>query len=121
MSITSTSKIFSVNDSEYGYCCGSFRPVSSGSTIAMYVPKLMGAINATGGDNIVINNLIANASDCRPTFSTYVRRSKAFSPILKDNCNWLNKVNGDGVVPAGTMFTIEFVNGNIDAAYVTTK
>ena len=44
MSITGFSKIFSVNDSEYGYAKYGFMPGPSGMKIDVYVPKLMGAI-----------------------------------------------------------------------------
>lgn len=119
--MTSFNKVFSVDAQEYGYSCGSFSPVSSGSSIPVYVPKLMGGITATGTDTISTNALFDNASDCKPVFNTKVNRTKSFNATVKQNCNWLDKVNSAGVVPSGTMFTVEFLNGNISSPYVTTK
>lgn len=121
MSITNRDKVFDVNDSEYGYTVSTFRPVASGSKINLYVPKIMGAITDTGIGTIAINGLFANDKSCKPTFATKVLRSKSFAVTLKDNCNWLDKVNGSGVVPSGTMFTVEFLNGSIAEPYATTK
>lgn len=121
MSMTSTDKIFNVNEQEYGYCCNSFKPVASGNSIAMYVPKLMGNIKSVTPETIVINNLFDNANDCKPVFAKKVTKSKSLMALLKENCNWLDKVTGSGIVPKGTMFTIEFLNGCISNPYVTTK
>ena len=121
MSITNRDKIFNVNESEYGYSVSAFKPVPSGSKITLYVPKIMGAITDTGTGSIVINGLIANDKACKPVFATKVSRSKAFSVTIKENCNWMDKISGSGVVPKGTMFNVEFLNGNILEPYATTK
>ena len=121
MAITGTDKIFSVNDSEYGYTIKDEKPVASGGSIDIYVPKLMGDIDKVTPETINIDKLFDNASDCKPSFSTRVSRMKSFKPVLKSNCNWIEKINSKGVIPKGTMFTIEFLNGNIATPYLTTK
>lgn len=127
MSMTSTDKIFNVNEQEYGFCINSFKPVASGNTIDMYIPKLMGGMSSSSEnksitpENVAINNLFDNARECKPTFSNKIIKANSLSVVLKDNCNWLNKVSSSGIVPRWTMFTIEFLNGCISRPYVTTK
>ena len=121
MSLTNMDRIFEVNESEYGYSAGAFRPTASGRSIPLYIPKLMGAITSIGPESIIINGLFANAKECKPLFATKVNRSKSISVIVKENCNWLDKVNSSGIVPSGSMFNVEFLNGNISTPYATTK
>jgi tricorn protease-like protein len=121
MSITGFNKIFTVESSEYGYAASSFKPVHSGKNISIYVPKIMGAITGTGKDTIVANKMFDNDDACKITYSKTVNRAKAFSPTVDTNCNWLDKLNSAGLVPKGTRFNVEFLNGNIATPYVTTK
>lgn len=121
MSITGTSKIFQVEDGEYGYNVGSIKPVPSGHTVNMYIPKIMGAIESTGVETISINNLFDNDSQCRPTFSTRVYKTKSIPVKIKENCNWLDKVTAEGYVPSNSMFIVEFLNGDISSPYATSK
>ena len=60
MAITGTDKIFSVNDSEYGYTIKDEKPVASGGSIDIYVPKLMGDIDKVTPETINIDKLFDN-------------------------------------------------------------
>lgn len=120
MSITSTDKIYNVGESEIAYG-GGFYPPKSGGMISVYVPRLMGAIKSTGKESIKINNLFANAPECKPAFNTSVTIVKTMPARVRENCNWLDKLAGNGKVKANSQFTIEFLNGNITEANITTK
>ena len=121
MSITSTDKIFEVADSEYAYNVKAFKPVCSGKTLSIHVPKIMGSITLEGNQSIVVNGLFDNATACKPTYATKVKCIKAITATLKENCNWLDKVNSSGTVPKNSMFNVEFLNNNIQTPYITTK
>ena len=121
MSLTGFNKIFEVNESEYAYNPTAYKPVAGGKTITLYVPKLMGAITSIGSENIIINGLFDNAKECMPVYNKKVTKSKSFSPTVKDNCNWLDKLTSGGYIPANSRFTVEFLNGNIATPVVTTK
>lgn len=121
MSITNFEKIFIVGENEYGYSSDKFLPIPSGKTINMYVPKLMGAITSIGTESITINGLFANDAECKPTYTTKVKKTNYMAVKLKDNCNWLNKINSDGYIEKGTKFTVEFLNANIASPFTTTK
>jgi hypothetical protein len=121
MSITSTDKIFSVNDSEYGYAVDSFHPVSAGKTINLYVPKIMGDLIKDGSETISTSKIFDNASDCKPVYATKVQKIKSLPVTVKENCNWLDKLNSKGYIPKDSMFVVEFLNGNISTPYATTK
>lgn len=120
MSITALKKVFNVGESEYAYLAEATAPTSTGK-VSLHIPKLMGNLNGEGPDTINTSGLFANSKECMPVFSTKVTRVKSIRAQVKKNCNWLGKVNSAGVVPAGTQFIVEFLNGNIASPYVTTK
>ena len=48
--------------------------------------------------------------------------TKDFIPVtMRDNQTWTDKLNPEGLVEKDTMFTVEFLNGNIAKPYATTK
>ena len=121
MALTGFSRVFEVEDTEYGYNTEDFVPVAAGETIKMWVPKIMGTINGIGSDKVGNNGMFDNAPDCKPSYSTTVGRQNYLSIPLKDNQIWREKVWPDGLVHKHTMFVIEFLNGNVHKRYTTTK
>ena len=121
MSLTSNKKIFEVNESEYGYNRYGFTPGPVGMNIDVYVPKLTGTIVDEGYKFIKSNKLFINSDECPVKYNDNIYLTKSFYAKLKDNCSWMGKMNSVGIVPANTKFVIEFVNGNIKEAYLTTK
>ena len=121
MSLTSLDKIFTVEEQEYGFAAESFRPVASDGKMKVYIPKLMGDIRKVGSEGLVTNSLFDNATECKPIYKTTVCHSNQLEVTIKSNCNWLDKVDENGIVPKGTVFNIEFLNKNISEPYATTK
>lgn len=119
--LTSNAKIFDVNEMEYAYAAEDFRPVCADNTIGVFVPKIMGDIQKTGTDTININGLFDNDSSCKPAFETKVTLTDVLQVLIKENCNWLDKLTDEGMVPKDSMFNVEFVNCNILEPYATTK
>lgn len=126
MSLTGFGKVFDVNDSEYAYITSRVRPVAGKKTLNFYVPKIMGAIvgvepGKTCKENIVINKLFDNDQKCMPTYAKQVTRAKSFAATVKENCNWMDKLDKSGYIPKDTQFIVEFLNGNISTPVITTK
>lgn len=118
MSITSTNKIFNLTNEQYGYNVKTFRPIPAGSTIEMFIPTLMGTITKTGTDTIVINSLFDN--EIKPNVSTKVKLAKSIKVTLRDNCQWMDKVDGSNQIPKGSKFYINFLDGDIQRPTTTT-
>lgn len=121
MAITSTKKIFIVNDEEYGFAAGDQTPMAGGKSISLTCPKITGAISGTGPDTNNADSIFDNDPACKPTFAKKVNRAGAISVELEKNGMWLAKLNGAGKIPNGTRFTVHFLNGNITKPYATTR
>ena len=113
MAITGLRNFFKVDLIEYGYAAQDFAPVSVGEKVPIYIPKLMGNIKFTGKDSISINNLFDNSKKCRPNIDTKINITNYAMLTVDKNMVWSDKVNKNGIVPKGTRFHVEFINGNI--------
>lgn len=121
MAITRFDRVFSVDNYEYGYTVEDCKPVKYGGYLKLYVPKLMGTINFTGVDFVKGNQLIVNSRECRPDIDKKIRLDKYMNVQVRCNDGWENKVNEDGIIPKNTEFIVEFINGNIQRPFTTTK
>lgn len=120
--ITELGRIFNVENSEYGYTIEDIEPVKLGECINLYVPKLMGAIDCEAGTyNIITNKLFKNARECRPNIDKRITLLNSIPVEMKSSTGWETKVNENGIVPKGTRFIVEYINGNIQNPIVTTK
>lgn len=121
MAITGFDSVFSVDNYEYGYTVEDCMPVKYGEYLKLYVPKLMGAITFTGKDFIKANQLIVNSKECWPDISKKIQLEKYMNVQVRCNDGWENKVNENGIIPKNTEFIVEFINGNIQRPFTTTK
>ena len=121
MAITGFNRVFPVDNCEYGYTVEDCLPVKYGEYIKLYVPKLMGAITFTGTDFVKSHQLIVNSRDCKPDIDSRIRLEKYMNVQVRSNDGWENKVNSDGIIPKNTEFIVEFINGNIQRPFTTTK
>lgn len=122
MAITDFTKIFHVQNSEYGYTIEDCSPVKYGESIKLYIPKLMGAISSNVGiEPISSSNFFSNSIDCRPSIMKKVELTKYIEVPVRSSSGWENKVNENGIIPKGTMFIVEFINSNIQKPFTTTK
>lgn len=121
MAITGFNRIFPVDNCEYGYTVEDCLPVKYGECIKLYVPKLMGAITFTGTDFVKSNQLIVNSRDCKPDIDSRIRLEKYMNVQVRSNDGWENKVDNNGIIPKNTEFIVEFINGNIQRPFTTTK
>lgn len=121
MSITDFSKIFHIQNSEYGYTIEDCQPVKYGECIKLYIPKLMGAINTVGIESISSSNFFSNTLECRPSVIKKVQLINYIDVPVRSSVGWENKTNENGIIPKGTMFIVEFINGNIQKPFTTTK
>lgn len=119
--ISGFSKIFQVENSEYGYAAEDFLPVKYGEYISLYIPKLTGAINEVGIESINMKNIISNSSECMPRISTKIAITNSINVMVRSYGGWETKVDKNGIVKKGTPFIVEFINGDIQNPYVTTK
>lgn len=118
MSITNTATIFKTNDNEYGYAIEKFAPVPAGATFKLFIPKVMGS-KSKGKESFSAKSIFAN--EVKPSCKSSVM-TKDFIPVtMRDNQTWTDKLNPEGLVEKDTMFTVEFLNGNIAKPYATTK
>ena len=113
MAITGLRNFFKVELIEYGYAAKDFVPVSAGGKVPIYIPKLMGNIKFTGKDSISINNLFDNSKKCKPTITTKINVTNYAMITVDKNMSWHDKINANGIVPKGTKFHVEFINGDI--------
>ena len=81
----------------------------------------MGALTATGTANITGNKLFANGKECKINFNKSIKFGKSFTVELQDSNTWIDKIDKDGNVVKGKKFTVDFINGNIQYPYATTK
>lgn len=121
MAMTSFSKIFDVDNCEYGYTVEDCEPVPYGGYIKLFIPKLMGAIDFTGVDYTKPNQIFKNDSECRPDVEKRVRIERYMDVQVRSNDGWENKINDNGIIPKNTEFIVEFINGNIQRPFTTTK
>lgn len=118
MAITSTATIFKTNDNEYGYTIEKCSPVPSGSKIKLFIPKVMGS-QSKGKETFSANGLFANEQ--KPSCKNYVKKIDYIPVTMRDNQTWTDKLNNEGKIEKNTMFTVEFLNGNVSKPYATTK
>ena len=102
MSTTGFDMIYSIDNQEYGFVPENFKPMRRQERITLVVPRIMSSLTATGTGNITANKLFANDSECKIN-------------------TWMDKINSDGEVEEGRKFTVDFINGNIQYPYATTK
>ena len=121
MAITGTTNVFPINESENAFAAEAFKPVASSHTIQILVPKVTGNITETGVASVNAQNIFDNEASCRPVPAGTINRKKSITAKVKENVIWLDKLTAGGVVPAGSSFNVEFVNGNITNPQVTTK
>lgn len=118
MSITNTSTIFKTNDNEYGYAVKKFAPVPSGGKIKLFIPKVMGS-KSKGKETFSAKSIFAN--EVKPSCKNFVMTKDYIPVTMRDNQTWTDKLNSEGLIDKDTMFTVEFLNGNIAKPYATTK
>lgn len=121
MSITGFDMIYSIDNQEYGYVPEDFKPKRRQERISLVVPRIMGALTATGTANITGNKLFVNGKECKINFNKSIKFGKAFTVELQDSNTWIDKIDKDGNVVKGKKFTVDFINGNIQYPYATTK
>lgn len=121
MAITNFDKVFTVENYEYGFAVEDFAPVNSGDYIKLYIPKLMGNINYTGSDTVNVNGVIINSKVSKLKYSNKVMNLDYIPVKVIGVTDWSDKIHGDGLIHKGEKFIVEFINGNIQTPYVTTK
>ena len=121
MALSGPDNLFPLNESEYAYAYEAFKPVASGKTIKITVPKVTGNITQTGKISIRLSNTFVNASACKFTYTSKVTLINYISATVKENCNWLDKLNTKGLVPKDAKFNVEFVNGSVTNPRVLTS
>lgn len=119
--ITNRDKLYDIDEEEYGRPRLPFKPVASGKTIELNVPKVTGNIAEIGNTPVNGQNIFINAPDCKPLYERKVIRKNTISATMKQNCVWLDKLNGAGVVPITSLFVVEFTNRSLTSPYATTK
>lgn len=120
MSMTSTQKIFEVENSEYGYADEQL-PVAGTDSIGLRIPKIMGNLSGTGPDNNAADGIFDNDPACKPSFAKKVMRAKVLNVPLEKNGLWLAHLNGGAKIPKDAKFRIHFINKNIHNPYATTS
>ena len=119
---SSTDRVFEANDTEYGYLLKEMEPPDAGGTLLLNVPKIVGMLNATSGIlNVNGNSMFDNASDCKINYSKTLKLGAGIEAVVRDNQIWKDKLNSQGRIPRGTMFAVEFIDGAVQHAYVTSK
>ena len=121
MSTTGFDMIYSIDNQEYGFVPENFKPMRRQERITLVVPRIMSSLTATGTGNITTNKLFANDSECKINNQKSVKPAKAFTVEMQDSNTWMDKINSDGEVEKGRKFTVDFINGNIQYPYATTK
>lgn len=115
---------FKLDDNEYCYNI-STSPVSPGSSMKMYVPKLMNEIGFGSGSSssvaFNINGIFVNAPEC-PHNSGNMLTSQTYLnfELLHNVCKWDHLLSG-GKVPSNTQFICHMMNGNVDRRYFSTN
>lgn len=121
MSITNISKVFEVNSIEYGFLTKDILPVSTGESIPVTIPKLMGKLEPKGTESLVCSGIFANDKECRPVYEKTVKKLDELLVPVKSNCNMEHLVSTkDNKIPKDTRYLIEFTNKNIGLPRVTT-
>ena len=116
--LTGTSKIFELEDNQYGYNIERCNPTPFGGYMKMYIPKIMGQ-RSKGTESFSGKSIFAN--EVKPSCaSTISKRDYVLVPRLA-NQTWSDKLDNEGKVPKWTKHTIEFLNGNVSKPYMTTK
>ena len=119
--ITNRDILYNVDEEEYAHPRKAFKPVAGGKTIELNVPKITGNITEVGNTPVNGNNIFVNSPECKPIFEKKVNRKNTISAIVKENCIWLDKLTGSGLVPASSLFVVEFTNKSLTCPYATTK
>lgn len=121
MAMTSFDRIFNVESCEYGYTVEDCYPVEYGGYIKLYIPKLMGVLSFSGLDYLKYNQIFKNNSNCKPLVDKNVRLTDYLNVPVRSSGGWESKINDNGIIPKNTEFIVEFINGNIQRPFTTTK
>ena len=119
--VTNLDPIFNVEEEEYALSRVAFKPVPSGTKIQLNVPKVTGNITEIGVAPVNGQNIFINSPECKPVIQKKVMRKNTISAIVKENCIWLDKLNSAGLIPAGSLFVVEFTNCSLIDPFATTK
>lgn len=120
--LTSMDPIFQTNDTEYGYLLEESPIPSAGDTLSLNVPKVVGMLQQTKGKVTVNGNgLFDNSSECEISYAKSLSVTEGVKAVVRDNQTWDDKKNARGNISKSMMFTVEFIDGNLQYAYVTSK
>lgn len=121
MSITRNDKVFKISDTEYGYALKKFRPVTTGKTVEVLIPALTGTLASHKPKALKTKGLFANSKKCKVKAAKKVKRAKAVTVKVGTRCSWLGKIDKKGFVKKDTELLVEFNNGDINSAEITTR
>lgn len=115
---------FKLDANEYCYNI-STSPVSPGSTMKMYAPKLMNEIGFGEAKTIPVtfntNGIFANAPDCpHNSGSSLTSQTYLDFELLHNVCDWEHLLSS-GRVPKHTQFICHIMNGNVDRRFFSTN
>ncbi len=117
MSITTTDKIFIVDDEEYGFSYET--QLFNAETLKMVIPKTTGSLSGTKLDSISADRIFDNDKACKPTYSKKVNRGDYVTVHIDRSGNWITRLIADRKIPKGAKFSVHFVNGDLQRQFVT--
>ena len=104
-------------ESEFGYAYEDFYPVPSGETIKLTVPRITGTVQDVGINMGVSGGCYEN----KPPYNKIITGIDYINATMKENCDWLDKLNNKGIIEKGYQFVVDFENANPTEPYATTK
>lgn len=119
MAITKLQTQKFIDTVEQGVTCQTQSPVNPGSSMPIYIPKLMPYITkgnprvqsvVTNGNMIFVNDIT-----CKPNAPMVVRTQNYISPKFASNGTWYPIIDDpdEDDVPSGTSVNVTFASGNI--------
>lgn len=119
MSASLFKKVFSVDDSEYGFVAEDIKLIESLSEINLVIPKLMGALSTNNkSTGVNLNLILQNSSECKPSFGNTINFSQSIKVPITTGINLSKYTDNNGILKKGTRLVVHFVNGNVNSAYI---
>ncbi len=113
---------YSILDADYAYNIDDIDEFKGGKKVKVYIPVLMPEIDISKKKpttkHIYAESIIINDNSCRPDIDRNITFDYYVYATISYNSDKSHIVNEKGVVPAGTKFKCNFIQGDISRCFI---